>query len=83
MSRVGLFECLVLVAFFLSGLAAFLVGGMVWLGHVAQAFMWTSFVWLARALFLECKDELLEEIERSKAFQEWRKRQKTRLRGME
>lgn len=36
MTRLGWFECLVLVAFFFTALAAFLMGGMVWVGYVAR-----------------------------------------------
>lgn len=81
MTRLGWFECLVLVAFFLSGLAAFLIGGMRGLGYVAQAFMWTTFVWLALVVYVEFRDELIEEYQKNKAFQEWGKR--SRMKGME
>jgi hypothetical protein len=81
MTRLGWFECLILVAFFLSGLAAFLTGGLVWLGYVAQVFMWTSFCWLARVVYVEFRDELIEEYQKNKAFQEWGKR--SRMKGME
>ncbi len=61
MTRLGWFECLVLVAFFLSGLAAFLLGGLWAVGYVLQAFMWTSFVWLARVVILQYWDDLVRE----------------------
>lgn len=89
MTRLGWFECLILVAFFFSALAAFLTGGMKWLGYVAQAFFWTAFLCLARQLYLESRETILEEIRKTKtnyhrtqAFNEWANRRKT-LKGME
>ena len=74
MTRLGWFECLVLVGFFFSALAAFLIGGMVWVGWVAEVFLWTSFLWLARVVVLEFRDDLVRELQ-------WRKLK--RLKGME
>jgi hypothetical protein len=76
MTGVTLWECLLLLAFWLGGLAAFLIGGMVWLGYVTEGFLWAGFVWAARRIFLEVKEEVLKEIERSKAFSRWAKRRR-------
>ena len=70
MTRLGWFECLVLVFFGLSAFAAFLTGGMVWVGYVAQVFLWTSILWLGRGVAVEYWQDLKE-------------RQTKRLNGME
>jgi len=75
MTRVGFFECVVLLAFWLGGLSAFLVGGLPWLGHVIQAFLVVSMSWVAWQLYLEVKDDVFKKIEEDKAFAEWKKRQ--------
>jgi len=89
MTRLGWFECLVLVAFFLSGLAAFLTGGLVWAGYVFQAFLATVFGWTLRQTYLELRDTIIEEIrktkkkyDRNQVFNEWADRRK-QLKGME
>lgn len=90
MTRLGWFGCLVLVAFFLSGLAAFLIGGLWAVGYVLQAFMWTTFFWLARVVYLEVRADLLKQIRKTKlnyhrtqAFNEWASRSNHRIKGME
>lgn len=75
----SLWECMILLAFWLGGLAAYLMGGMIWLGWIAEAFIWAVFVWAARRIYHEVRDEILEEIERSKAFGQWAKRQNRRM----
>lgn len=83
MTRFGWFECLVLVAFFFTAMAAFLTGGMVWVGWVAEVFLWTSFLWLARVVVVEYWQDLIEEWEQSKLVREWQWRKLKRLKGME
>jgi len=83
MTRFGWFECLCLVFFGFSAMAAFLTGGMKWVGWVAEVFLWTSFLWLGKRVCIEYWDELKADWERMKAFQEWRKLQRNRLKGME
>lgn len=79
MSPLTLTEALLLLAFWLGGLAAFLAGGMRWLGWVLEVFLWASFVWFARRVYLEFKNDLIEEYEKNKAFTEWGKRQNRRM----
>ncbi len=79
MTRFGVFHCVVLLAFWLGSLAAFLAGGMRWLGWVLEVFLWASFVWFARRVYLEFKNDLIEEYEKNKAFTEWGKRQNRRM----
>lgn len=83
MTRLGWFGCLVLVAFFLSGLAAFLIGGLWAVGYVLQAFLIVVFGWTCRELYRTFNEDLLYNIQRDRAFDEWDRRQNTRLKGME
>ena len=83
MTRLGWFECRVLGAFFYAAMAAALIGGMKWVGWVAEVFLWTTFFWLARVAYIEFRDELMEEYEKAKVFKQWRKLQSNRLKGME
>ena len=81
MTRFGWFECLILVAFFFSAMAAFLIGGMKLVGHVAQVFFWTSVLWLALVPGKEFWIEMKKDWERTKREWQWRKLK--RMKGME
>jgi len=83
MTRLGWFGCLVLVFFFLSGLAAFLIGGLWAVGYVVQAFLVVVFWWTCRELYRTFSEDLLDNIRRDRAFDEWERRQAPRIRGME
>lgn len=90
MTRLGLWECFILLAFWLGGLAAYLLGGLVWVGHVVQGFLWAVFFWVLRQLFLEYWDTLTEKYRRqvlrrqiNAAFKEWDNRRTHRMKGME
>lgn len=74
MKPITFVECLLLLVFWIGGLAACLIGGKVALGWVVEAFMWAVFVWAARRMFLEYREDLLKEHERTKAFQQWKYR---------
>ena len=82
MKEVGLFECFVLVAFWFSGLAAFLIGGMSWLGYVFQMFLLVALGWVVRKMYQEYSDKLLREYQRGQIFNDWSKRQH-HLKGMD
>lgn len=86
MTRLGWFECLVLVAFFMAALAAFLIdasrgSGYPLFGHVVQAFLVVVGGWVLRQLYLDLKDQILEKIRKDQAFAQWR--QNSHLKGME
>lgn len=49
----------------------------------AQAFLWTSFLWLARRVYVEYWQDLIEDWEQSKLVREWQWRKLKRLKGME
>ena len=79
MNRLGWFGCLVLVFFFLSGLAAFLIGGWWALGYVVQAFLVVVLWWVCRELYREFSETIVKKIEQDKAFDEWERRQYPRV----
>jgi len=81
MTRLGLWECFVLVCFWGAGLTAFLIGGMTMLGYVVQAFLWTGFVWVAYQLYREYGEMVKSEYYRNQIFEDWAKRD--RLKGMD
>lgn len=82
MNRLSFFECFILVAFFLSGLAAFLIGGKTWLGYIFQAFLITIMSWTVRQVWLAIKDDLFEKMAKDRVYAEWNNRSH-RLKGME
>lgn len=79
MTRLGWFECLVLVAFFLAGLAAFLMGGLWAVGYVIQALLVVVFWWVCRELYREFSEKIVKKIEQDKAFDEWDRRRQSRI----
>lgn len=82
MKPFGLWECLVLVSFWVAGLTAFLVGGLVMLGHVVQVFLVLGLGWVACQLYREYAATLRCEYGRRRAFADWAKRQ-NRLKGID
>lgn len=82
MTRLGWFECLVLLAFFLGGLASFFLGGLSLVGHVVQAFLAVVFWWVGRELYREYFEVLKTEHYKNQVFADWAKRQK-HLKGMD
>ncbi len=82
MNKLGWVESLVLMAFWVAGLTAFLVGGLSMLGHVVQAFLVVGLCWVARQLYQEYAETLRCEYSRNQAFTEWGKRQQ-RWKGMD
>ncbi len=82
MTRLGLWECFVLVCFWVAGLAGFLIGGMTMLGYVVQVFLWTGFVWVVWQMYREYAVIVRCEYYRNKVFADWAKRQ-NRLKGMD
>lgn len=83
MTRLGWFECLVLLSFFLAGLASFFLGGLSLVGHVVQAFLAVALWWVGRELYREYHECLREEYDRHQVFKEWDRRQNSHLKGME
>lgn len=79
MTRLGWFECLVLVVFFLSGLAAFLMGGLWAVGYVIQALLLVVFWWVCRELYREFSATIVKKIAQDQAFDEWERRQYPRV----
>lgn len=82
MNRLGLWECLVLVAFWVAGLTAVLVGGLALLGYVVQAFLVVGFGWVAWQLYDEYAETLRCEYDRKQVFADWEKRRHT-LKGID
>lgn len=90
-TRLGWFEGLVLVAFFIAGLASFLIDaghrqidagrGYVTFGYVGLAFGVVGIGWVVKELVLEYWEGLKTEYSRERVFQEWR--ENVRRKGME
>ena len=72
MTRLGWLTGLVLVAFWIAGLSAFLVGGLSLAGHVFQAFLAVVFWWIGRELYREYYEALKTELYREQIYREWR-----------
>lgn len=90
MTRLGTWEFLALVAFWLSGLAAYIIGGLPLVGHVFQVFLWTVAGWIAWQIVTEYWDTLVEKYRQQvkkqqldAAFKEWHNRRVNRLKGMD
>lgn len=83
MTRLTWFECLVLLAFFMAGLASFFVGGLSLVGHVVQALLAIVFWWVGRELYREYFETLKNEYYKDRVFAEWAKRQNSHMKGME
>lgn len=81
MKRLGLWECFILVCFWVAGLTSFLIGGMHMLGYVVTTFLWVGFGWVVYMLYREYADEMKIECYRNRVFAEWAKRD--RLKGMD
>lgn len=71
MTRLGVWAGLVLLGFWVSGLAAFLVGGFPLARHVVQAFLVTVLAWACRELYREYAKQLRYNYARSQAFAHW------------
>lgn len=81
MTRLGWFEGFILLAFWIGGLTAFLVGGLVAVGQVLQAFLVVVFWWVVRELYREYYETLKAEIYREQIYRDWR--ENSRRKGME
>lgn len=81
--KIAFFECCCLVALCFMGLASFLIGGKVWLGWWATAFMYVTFGWALYRIWMECRDELKEEWDRHQAFKEVRSKTQHRWKSLE
>lgn len=81
MTRLGWFHGVVLVAFWLAGLSAFLIGGLSLAGRVFQVFLVVVVGWVGRELYRECWESLKAELYRERVFREWRR--VNRLKGMD
>lgn len=81
MTRLTWFECLILLAFWLAGLASFLVGGKVAVGYVLQGLLVVVLWWVGRELWREYKETVKTEYYRDQIFRTWRAN--SRRKGME
>ena len=81
MTRLTWFECLVLLAFWMGGLSAYLIGGRVLVGYVVQAFLVVVLGWIGRIAYLEYIEVLRDEYYRDQIFRNWR--ENSRRKGME
>ena len=81
MTRLTWFECLILLSFWLAGLAAFLVGGKAAVGHVLQGLLAVVLWWVGRELWLEYHETVKTEYYRDQIFRDWRAN--SRRKGME
>lgn len=83
MTRLTWVEGSVMLAFWIAGLVAFLIGGLSLVGHMVQALLALVFWWVARELYREYHVCLREEYDRHQVFKEWDRQQRSRLKGME
>lgn len=81
MTRFGWFECLVLLAFWIGGLTAFLVGGLVAVGVLLKVLLALVLWWIVRDLWREYKETVLTDYYREQVFRDWR--ENSRRKGME
>jgi hypothetical protein len=79
MTRFTFFDCFVLLMFWMAGLSAFLIGGLVWAGYVFQLFLVVVFAWVGRELYREYWTSLLAMHYRNQVYDEWR--ENTRRKG--
>jgi hypothetical protein len=82
MTRLTWVAGLVLLAFFMAGLASFFVGGLSLVGHVVQAFLAVVLWWAGRELYREYFETLKTEHNKNQVFADWARRQK-HLKGMD
>ena len=82
MTRLTWVAGLVLVAFWMAGLASFFLVGLSLVGHVVQAFLAVVLWWVGRELYREYFETLKNEHCKNQIFADWAKRQK-HLKGME
>lgn len=81
MMRLTWFECLVLLAFWLGGLTAFLVGGLVAVGQLLKVLAALVLWWVGRELWREYHETVRTEYYREQIFRTWR--ENSRRKGME
>lgn len=81
MNRLTWFECFVLLSFWIGGLTAFLVGGMVAVGYVMEGLAAVVAVWVGRELWREYHETVRMEYYRAKIFRDWR--ENSRRKGLE
>jgi hypothetical protein len=91
MTRLGWFECLVLVAFFIAGLVSFLIDaghrqmepghGYITFGYVVLAFGVVGIGWVVKELVIEYWEGLKTDYYREQVFQDWR--ENSRRKGMD
>jgi len=81
MTRLTWFECLVLLSFWIGGLTAFLVGGLVAVGQLLTVFLAVVVWWVVRELWREYREHLRTEYYREQIFRNWR--ENSRRKGIE
>ena len=81
MTRLTWFECLILLAFWIGGLSAFLIGGKVAVGYVLQGLLVVVIWWVGREMYREYWVSLMAMHYREQVYREWRAN--SRRKGME
>ena len=81
MNRLTWFECLVLLSFWIGGLTAFLIGGLVAVGHLLKVLLALVLWWVGRELWREYDEAVRTEYYREQIFRTWR--ENSRRKGLE
>ena len=81
MTRLTWFEGFILLAFWVGGLTAFLIGGKVAVGYVLQWLLAVVLWWVGRELWREYHETVKMEYYREQIFRDWRAN--SRRKGME
>lgn len=81
MTRLTWFEGRILLAFWVGGLSAFLIGGKVAVGYVLQGLLVVVLWWVVRDLWREYHETVKMEYCREQIFRSWR--ENSRRKGME
>ena len=81
MTRLTWFECLILLAFWIGGLTAFLVGGLVAVGQLMKVLAALVLWWVGRELWREYKETVRVAYYREQIYRDWR--ENSRRKGME
>lgn len=81
MTRLTWFECLILLVFWIGGLPAFLVGGLVAVGQLMKVLAAVVLWWVGRELWREYHETVKTKYYRDQIFLDWRAN--SRRKGME
>jgi hypothetical protein len=81
MTRLTWFEGFVLLAFWIGGLTAFLIGGIVAVGQLLKVLLVLVLWWVGRELWREYYETVRTGYYREQVFRSWR--ENSRRKGME